>query len=140
MPPPPNMGGHMGPSNIDKLKMGAMMGGTVGAIMGFIWGTVTVFRFGAGTNGVMRTIGQYMLASGTTFGYALPNLAPPGSMTRPSRPPLTFGHRKNSFFMGIGSVIRSDSSPILQQAYAQAYRRPTIMAQQRAFRPRPRDD
>ncbi|KAL8386991.1 hypothetical protein RB595_010240 [Gaeumannomyces hyphopodioides] len=112
MPPPPNMGGHMGPSNIDKLKMGAMMGGTVGAIMGFIWGTVTVFRFGAGTNGVMRTIGQYMLASGTTFG----------------------------FFMGIGSVIRSDSSPILQQAYAQAYRRPTIMAQQRAFRPRPRDD
>lgn len=35
-------------------------------------GTVTVFRGGAGPNGIMRTIGQYMLASGTTFGYVGP--------------------------------------------------------------------
>ncbi|TLS21855.1 uncharacterized protein PpBr36_09274 [Pyricularia pennisetigena] len=110
MPPPPRQAGHgAAPSNMDKLKMGAMMGGTVGAIMGFIYGTVTVFRGGAGPNGIMRTIGQYMLASGTTFG----------------------------FFMGIGSVIRSDASPIAQQAYFQTRPRPLIMASHRAFRPQP---
>jgi len=36
-----------------------------------------------------------------------------------------------SFFMSIGSVIRSDSSPIIQEAYLRAQRRPVIMAAQR---------
>ena len=26
-------------------------------------------RYGAGSNGIMRTLGQYMLGSGATFGY-----------------------------------------------------------------------
>ncbi|KAK3310997.1 reactive mitochondrial oxygen species modulator 1-domain-containing protein [Chaetomium strumarium] len=105
MPPPPSHPGAVGPSNFDKLKMGAMMGGTVGMIIGFIFGTVNIFRYGAGPNGIMRTLGQYMLGSGATFG----------------------------FFMSIGSVIRSDSSPIVQEAYLRAQRRPIIMASQ-AFR------
>ncbi|EGS23717.1 uncharacterized protein CTHT_0004160 [Thermochaetoides thermophila DSM 1495] len=108
MPPPPSHpGGVHGPSTFDKLKMGAMMGGTVGLIIGFIFGTVNIFRYGPGPNGIMRTLGQYMLGSGATFG----------------------------FFMSIGSVIRSDcSSPILQEAYFRAQRRPIIMAAQ-AYRP-----
>ncbi|KAF3768844.1 hypothetical protein M406DRAFT_286849 [Cryphonectria parasitica EP155] len=99
MPVPINTG-HAGPSNIDKAKMGAMMGGTVGVIIGFIYGTVSIFRYGAGPNGIMRTLGQYMGASGATFG----------------------------FFMSIGSIIRTDASPIVQQAYANSRRSPIIMA------------
>ncbi|KAI5924492.1 reactive mitochondrial oxygen species modulator 1-domain-containing protein [Camillea tinctor] len=108
MPPMPANRGHAGPSTVDKLKMGAMMGGTVGVIIGFIFGTVNIFRYGAGTNGIMRTLGQYMLGSGATFG----------------------------FFMSIGSVIRTDASPIAVEAFARAQRRPYIMAAQRAYRPR----
>ncbi|RWA05330.1 hypothetical protein EKO27_g9776 [Xylaria grammica] len=121
--------GPQGPSTTEKLKMGAMMGGTVGVIIGFIFGlasrsplflavssntlsfrtgTVNIFRYGAGTNGIMRTLGQYMAGSGATFG----------------------------FFMGIGSVIRTDASPIAAEAFARAQRRPFIMAAQQAYRPR----
>ncbi len=31
-------------------------------------GGVNIMRYGAGPNGVMRTLGQYMLGSGATFG------------------------------------------------------------------------
>ena len=31
-------------------------------------GGVNIIRFGAGPNGAMRTLGQYMLGSGATFG------------------------------------------------------------------------
>ncbi|KAL1894913.1 subunit of TIM23 translocase complex [Sporothrix stenoceras] len=116
MPVPVNTG-MSGPSNFDKFKMGAMMGGTVGCIIGFIYGrtplreasTVNIFRYGAGTTGIMRTLGQYMAASGATFG----------------------------FFMSIGSVIRSDASPVMQQAYLHARQKPWIMAADAAYRPRP---
>lgn len=37
-------------------------------------GSVNIMRYGAGPNGVMRTLGQYMLGSGATFGYAVPFL------------------------------------------------------------------
>ncbi|TRX90025.1 hypothetical protein FHL15_009126 [Xylaria flabelliformis] len=89
MPPMPSNRGPQGPSVTDK------------------W-TVNIFRYGAGTNGIMRTLGQYMAGSGATFG----------------------------FFMGIGSVIRTDASPIAVEAFARAQRRPFIMAAQQAYRPR----
>ncbi|KAL7807043.1 reactive mitochondrial oxygen species modulator 1 domain-containing protein [Trichoderma aethiopicum] len=74
MPPvaPIHHGGQQAPSTFDKLKMGAMMGGSVGVIMGFIFGTVNIFRYGAGQQGIMRTLGQYMGASGATFGFVQP--------------------------------------------------------------------
>ncbi|KAF7561385.1 hypothetical protein G7046_g2761 [Stylonectria norvegica] len=108
MPPPPmNVGGGQhGPSNMDKFKMGAMMGGTVGVIIGFIFGTVNIFRYGAGSNGIMRTLGQYMAGSGATFG----------------------------FFMSIGSVIRSDADPKMHEMYMRAQRRPIIMMANPAWR------
>ncbi|KAI1760294.1 reactive mitochondrial oxygen species modulator 1-domain-containing protein [Hypoxylon sp. FL1150] len=111
MPPMPAHRGPQGPSNVDKLKMGALMGGTVGTIIGFIFGTVNIFKYGAGTNGIMRTLGQYMLGSGAAFG----------------------------FFMSIGAVIRSDASPIAVEAFARAQRRPFIMkSQSGAYQPRNR--
>jgi Reactive mitochondrial oxygen species modulator 1 len=34
-------------------------------------GAVTIFQYGAGQAGVMRTLGKYMVASGGMFGYVL---------------------------------------------------------------------
>jgi len=98
--------GQHGPSNFDKLKMGAMMGGTVGVIIGFIYGTVSIFRYGAGQDGVMRTLGKFMTGSGATFG----------------------------FFMGVGSVIRTDADPEAYKMYMQAQRRPIIWRAQSAWK------
>lgn len=41
-----------------------------GSRYSLIEGTVTIFQYGAGPNGVMRTLGKFMLGSGATFGYA----------------------------------------------------------------------
>ncbi|MCJ1443840.1 MAG: subunit of TIM23 translocase complex [Stictis urceolatum] len=107
MPPMPSSAGGApghGPSNFDKLKMGGMMGGSVGMIMGFIYGTYHVMRFGGGINGPMRTLGQYMLGSATTFG----------------------------FFMSIGSVIRTEGhSTLAEEAFARARRQPIIIPRRR---------
>ncbi|KAJ9622754.1 subunit of TIM23 translocase complex [Taxawa tesnikishii (nom. ined.)] len=106
MPIPVNslpQGAH-GPSTFDKLKMGAMMGGSVGLIIGFIFGATNIIRFGPGPNGMMRTLGQYMMGSAATFG----------------------------FFMSIGTTIRTESSPIATEAFnrALAHRKPVIMPRQ----------
>jgi hypothetical protein len=40
----------------------------VGLIIGFIFGATNIIRYGPGPNGMMRTLGQYMLGSAATFG------------------------------------------------------------------------
>ncbi|DAA73333.1 TPA_exp: hypothetical protein A8136_5258 [Trichophyton benhamiae CBS 112371] len=114
MPPVmPSGGGQMkAPSTFDKMKMGAMMGGSVGLIMGFIIGTVSIFQYGAGPNGIMRTLGKYMAGSGATFG----------------------------FFMSIGSVIRTEGHPGAYQMWSAAHRRPMLIPGQFQHRPQARRD
>ncbi|GAB7353483.1 hypothetical protein MBLNU459_g3935t1 [Dothideomycetes sp. NU459] len=110
MPVPAGHPGMAGPSTFDKLKMGAMMGGSVGLIIGFIFGATNIIRFGPGPNGMLRTLGQYMAGSAATFG----------------------------FFMGIGTTIRTDGSPMATQAWAaaNANRMPVILSRQWAQRSR----
>ncbi|TQS31711.1 hypothetical protein Golomagni_07999 [Golovinomyces magnicellulatus] len=69
-------------------------------------GTVSIFRYGAGQDGVMRTLGKFMTGSGATFG----------------------------FFMGVGSVIRTDADPEAYKMYMQAQRRPIIWRAQSAWK------
>jgi len=57
------------------------MGGGVGLTIGFIFGSYSIIRGGAGPRGFLATLSQYMLSSAATF----------------------------SFFLAIGSVIRTDS-------------------------------
>ncbi|KAM5435179.1 subunit of TIM23 translocase complex [Microsporum canis] len=112
MPPVmPSGGGQMrAPSTFDKMKMGAMMGGSVGLIMGFIIGTVSIFQYGAGPNGIMRTLGKYMAGSGATFG----------------------------FFMSIGSVIRTEGHADAYKMWSAAHRRPMLIPSQYQNHPRVR--
>jgi len=88
-------------------------------------------RYGGGPNGPMRTLGQYMLGSGATFGY---------SFTRPSwtymsmQYPLRILNAADTchvarFFMSIGSIIRTEGSSLsTTEAYARARRRPLVMS------------
>ncbi|KAI9475873.1 MAG: reactive mitochondrial oxygen species modulator 1-domain-containing protein [Benjaminiella poitrasii] len=71
----------MEPSTFDKMRMGAMMGGTVGLCIGFVFGTVSLIRFGSGSKGPINMLSKYMLGSAASFG----------------------------FFMSIGSVVRSEN-------------------------------
>ncbi|KAI9145027.1 reactive mitochondrial oxygen species modulator 1-domain-containing protein [Paraphysoderma sedebokerense] len=73
---------HQEPTVFQKLKMGAMMGGTVGLCIGLVFGTVSVLRYGPGPNGYVRTLGQYMGSSAASF----------------------------AFFMAIGTVIRTEEN------------------------------
>jgi len=71
--------------------MGALMGAGVGLTIGFIFGTYSILRGGAGPRGFLPTLSQYMLSSAATF----------------------------SFFLAIGSVIRTDA-PMLVPPHLQA--------------------
>lgn len=72
---------QQGPSTFDKLKMGAMMGGSVGLVVGFLFGGFNLLRYGPGPNGFLRSWAKAMLSSAAMFG----------------------------FFMSIGTVIRTQS-------------------------------
>ncbi|RPD58398.1 hypothetical protein L226DRAFT_527889 [Lentinus tigrinus ALCF2SS1-7] len=93
MPPVAMPQGQAGPTVWQKLKMGAAMGAGVGLTMGFLFGTFSILRGGAGPRGVLPTLSQYMLGSAATF----------------------------SFFLAIGSVIRNDAQlpPHLEAARLQ---------------------
>ncbi|GBE78473.1 reactive mitochondrial oxygen species modulator 1-domain-containing protein [Sparassis latifolia] len=84
---------YAGPTVWQKCTMGAMMGAGVGLTIGFIFGSYSIFRGGAGPRGVLPTLSQYMLSSAATF----------------------------SFFLAIGSVIRNDTAlpPHLEAARLQ---------------------
>ncbi|KAI9032896.1 reactive mitochondrial oxygen species modulator 1-domain-containing protein [Phycomyces nitens] len=82
----------MEPTTLQKMKMGALMGGTVGLCVGFVFGTVSLIRFGSGAKGPVTLLSQYMLGSAASFG----------------------------FFMSIGSVIRSEAHPNAIQWQSQA--------------------
>ena len=97
-------------------KMGAMMGGSVGLIMGFILGGYNIMKFGGGPDGPLRMLSKYMLGSGATFGWdhihsragTLANMC--------------------SFFMSIGSVIRTEPPPgMASDIFYRVHQRPIIM-------------
>ncbi|RMY90351.1 hypothetical protein D0861_03687 [Hortaea werneckii] len=102
MPPmPAGAGGAVqGPSTFDKGAIPTVA--AVGIIIGFIFGATNIIRFGPGPNGMLRTLGQYMAGSAATFG----------------------------FFMSIGTTIRTESSPIVTEAFRKSQARngrPMIM-------------
>jgi len=59
------------------------MGGTVGLVVGFLFGGFNLLRYGPGPNGFVRSLGQTMVSSAAMFG----------------------------FFMSIGTVIRTEGMP-----------------------------
>ncbi|KAI7869371.1 reactive mitochondrial oxygen species modulator 1-domain-containing protein [Spinellus fusiger] len=89
-------------NTVQKMKMGALMGGTVGLCVGFVFGTVSLIRFGGGKKGSLTLLSQYMLGSAASFG----------------------------FFMSIGSVIRTEGRPMSTLEWQTQSKLPVVIHQQ----------
>ena len=86
-------------------------------------------RYGAGPNGPMRTLGQYMLGSGATFGWASMRLPVATTGRMLTTDPL------RRFFMSIGSIIRTEGlSSQAVEAYERARRQPVVLPRRFAKR------
>ncbi|CAG8554050.1 7269_t:CDS:2 [Ambispora leptoticha] len=57
----------MEPSRIERVKRGAIMGGTVGLCLGLVLGTWTIFKHGPGSRGYINTLSQFMATSAGSF-------------------------------------------------------------------------
>lgn len=91
-------------------------------------GVVTIFQYGAGSQGVMRLLGKYIVGSGAMFGCV--GLIPFEIFE------LTKHH---SLFMGVGSVIRTDASPIATELWLRSHY-PPLVHPRRDLRTRRRQD
>nr|POE90049.1 protein mgr2 [Quercus suber] len=65
----------------------------VGCIIGFIFGATNIIRYGPGPNGMLRTLGQYMLGSAATFGSEMGKTCQPATETLADSSQLLHVHR-----------------------------------------------
>ncbi|WAR17605.1 ROMO1-like protein [Mya arenaria] len=66
--PVPQGYGAQGPSCMDRIKLGFMMGFSVGLATGVVFGGIQAFRFGARGRELIQTVGKSSLQGGGTFG------------------------------------------------------------------------
>ena len=97
-------------------------------------GGFSIIRYGAGPNGPMRTLSQYMIGSGATFGYV-------ESLQHRSIRRSSSHLMHDRFFMSIGSIIRTEGmSPATTEAYMRARRQPMILPRRYMRRPEDRQE
>ena len=95
-------------------------------------------RYGAGPSGPMRTLGQYMLGSGLTFGCVSFGACTFRRLAqRPESNLVLIAILLDSFFMSIGTVIRTEgNSSSAIEAFARARRQPIVLPRKHARIPR----
>merc|ERR1711962_965211 len=61
-------GNQQGPSCFDRVKLGFMMGFSVGMATGALFGGFTALRYGLRGRELLNNVGKTMVQSGATFG------------------------------------------------------------------------